>query len=154
MQLRKNQDQRGGHKGAAANRSASLRSRRRAWMPMAACFIALAVLAGGAQSGQQASPSGASADHAVSTRPEANGQNQAGDRQTGPQNGQTESAGRRKEIADDSAKLLKLATDLKTEVDKTNKDILSIKVIRQADEIEHLAHNVKEKTRPAGEPAD
>jgi hypothetical protein len=54
---------------------------------------------------------------------------------------------RRKQIADDSAKLLKLATDLKSEVDKTSKDTLSLNVIRKADEIEHLAHNVKEKMK-------
>jgi len=54
---------------------------------------------------------------------------------------------RRKQIADDSAKLLKLATDLKVEVDKTTKDTLSIDVVRKAEEIEHLAHNVKEKMK-------
>jgi hypothetical protein len=54
---------------------------------------------------------------------------------------------RRKQLADDSAKLVKLATDLKTEVDKTTKDTLSLSVIRKADEIEKLAHSVKEKMR-------
>jgi hypothetical protein len=53
-------------------------------------------------------------------------------------------AARKKEIADDSAKMLKLATDLKTEVDKTDKDTLSLSVIRKAGEIEKLAHSVKE----------
>jgi hypothetical protein len=43
--------------------------------------------------------------------------------------------------------LLKLATDLKTEVDKTTKDTLSLGVIRKADEIERLAHDVKEKMK-------
>ena len=54
---------------------------------------------------------------------------------------------RKLQIADDSAKLLKLATDLKAEVDKTNKDTLSVGVIRKADEIEKLAHAVKEKMK-------
>ena len=54
---------------------------------------------------------------------------------------------RKKQIADDSAKLLKLASDLKAEVDKTNKDTLSLDVIRKADEIERLAHSVKEKMK-------
>jgi hypothetical protein len=54
---------------------------------------------------------------------------------------------RKKQISDDSAKLLKLATDLKSEVDKTDKDTLSLNVIRKADEIERLAHNVKEKMK-------
>lgn len=54
---------------------------------------------------------------------------------------------RKKQIGDDSAKLLKLATDLKAEVDKTTKDTLSLGVIRKADEIEKLAHSVKEKMK-------
>jgi len=54
---------------------------------------------------------------------------------------------RRKQIADESAALLKLATDLKSEVDKTNKDTLSMNVIRKADAIEKLAHDVKEKMK-------
>jgi len=54
-------------------------------------------------------------------------------------------AARKKQINAESAKLLKLATELKAEVDKTNKDTLSIGVIRKADEIEKLAHSVKEK---------
>ena len=32
-------------------------------------------------------------------------------------------------------------------MDKTNKDTLSLGVIRKADEIERLAHNVKEKMK-------
>src|SRR5215469_572649 len=54
---------------------------------------------------------------------------------------------RKKQISDDSARLLKLATDLKAEVDKTSKDTLSLGVIRKAEEIEKLAHSVKEKMK-------
>jgi hypothetical protein len=54
---------------------------------------------------------------------------------------------RKRQIADDSAKLLKLATDLKNEVDKTSKDTLSLGVVRKAEEIETLAHSVKEKMK-------
>jgi hypothetical protein len=57
---------------------------------------------------------------------------------------QDSDAERKKRIADQSASLLKLATDLKAEVDKTTKDTLSITVVRKADEIEKLAHSVKE----------
>jgi hypothetical protein len=56
-------------------------------------------------------------------------------------------AERTKQIAEDSAKLLQLATDLKAEVDKTDKDTLSVTVIRKADEIEKLARAVKEKMK-------
>jgi hypothetical protein len=54
---------------------------------------------------------------------------------------------RKRQLTEDSARLLKLATDLKTEVDKTSKDTLSLGVIRKADEIERLAHSVKEKMK-------
>jgi len=56
-------------------------------------------------------------------------------------------ADRKKQISEESAALLKLATELKAEVDKTTKDTLSIAVIRKADEIEKLAHSVKEKMK-------
>ena len=43
--------------------------------------------------------------------------------------------------------MLKMATDLKTEVDKTSKDTLSVPVVRKAGEIEQLAHKVRTGTR-------
>jgi hypothetical protein len=54
---------------------------------------------------------------------------------------------RKRQMSADSALLLKLAADLKAEVDRTDKDMLSITVIRQANEIEKLAHNVREKMK-------
>ncbi len=54
---------------------------------------------------------------------------------------------RQKRIVDDTAKLLQLATELKSAVDKTTKDQLSLDVIRKADEIEKLAHDVKQRMR-------
>jgi hypothetical protein len=54
---------------------------------------------------------------------------------------------RQKKIIDDTAKLLQLATELKTDVDKTNKDEMSLDVIRKADEIERLAHDVKQRMK-------
>jgi hypothetical protein len=63
-------------------------------------------------------------------------------------------AERRKQIADDSAKILELATELKKEVDKTDKDTLSINVIRKAELIEKLAKGVREKMKlTAGAPS-
>ena len=50
---------------------------------------------------------------------------------------------RQREIFDDSADLLKLATSLKAEVDKSTPDQLSLAVIRQADEIEKLARKMR-----------
>ena len=50
---------------------------------------------------------------------------------------------RQKKLAADTDKLLALATDLKKQVDKTNKDILSVEVVKKADEIEKLARSMK-----------
>jgi hypothetical protein len=54
---------------------------------------------------------------------------------------------RQKKLAADTDKLLALATDLKKQVDKTNKDILSVEVVKKADEIEKLAHSMKNETK-------
>ena len=54
---------------------------------------------------------------------------------------------RQKRLVSDSDKLLALATQLHEEVGKTDKNILSMDVIRRAEEIEKLAHNVKERMR-------
>ncbi len=43
--------------------------------------------------------------------------------------------------------MLKLATDLKTEIDKTNKDTLSLVAVRKAGEIEKLARNIKDQLK-------
>ena len=54
---------------------------------------------------------------------------------------------RQEELKRDTEKLLKLSTELKQYVDKSNENILSLEVIKKADEIEKLAHNVKNKMR-------
>ena len=54
---------------------------------------------------------------------------------------------RQKDIQKDTDKLLELATELKQYVDKTNENILSMDVIKKADEIEKLAHSVREKMK-------
>jgi formyltetrahydrofolate synthetase len=59
-----------------------------------------------------------------------------------PTGATTENA-RKLEIESECANLLKLATDLKTEVDKSNKDMLSLAVVRKASEIEQVAHKVR-----------
>ena len=47
----------------------------------------------------------------------------------------------------DTDRLLKLATELKQYVDKTNENMLSVEVVKKAEEIEKLAHSVKDKMR-------
>lgn len=54
---------------------------------------------------------------------------------------------RQQEIRRDSEQLLKLAAELKQCVDKSNENVLSMDVVRKADEIEKLAHSVKEKMK-------
>ena len=54
---------------------------------------------------------------------------------------------RQKKLVADTDKLLSLATDLKEQVDKSTKDTLSVDVIKKADEIEKLAHSVKERMK-------
>ena len=50
-------------------------------------------------------------------------------------------------IKRDTDKLLALATELKDYVDKANEHVLSVEVIRKAEEIEKLAHNVRQKMK-------
>jgi hypothetical protein len=54
---------------------------------------------------------------------------------------------RQAELKKDTDKLLELATQLKQQVDKSNENILSLDVVKKADEIEKLAHAVREKMR-------
>ena len=60
---------------------------------------------------------------------------------------------RRKQISAESTQLLTMAVDLKAEVEKTNKDTLSLNVIRKADAIEKLAKTVKEKMKQGSGPS-
>jgi hypothetical protein len=56
---------------------------------------------------------------------------------------------RQAQIIADSQKLLKLSQELKAEVAKSNKDTLSIAVIKKADEVEKLAKTLKEEMNKA-----
>ena len=50
-------------------------------------------------------------------------------------------------LKNDADRLLKLALELKTYVDKSNENVLSLDVIKKAEEIEKLAHSVKDKMK-------
>ncbi len=133
---------------SGAVRLAGRLRKRAGWLCAVACVGALLVatsaglLGGHAQAsfplpainppGPSAAPPGPTAARA----PAAGNQNQH-------PTGTTPEDARKKEIASQCADLLKLATDLKTEVDKSNKDMLSLPVVRKATEIEQLAHKVK-----------
>ena len=60
---------------------------------------------------------------------------------------------RKRQISDESTRLLAMAVALKAEVDKTTKDTLSLNVIRKADEIEKLAKSVKERMKQGSGPS-
>ena len=50
-------------------------------------------------------------------------------------------------LKNDTDKLLKLSTELKEYVDKSDENVLSLNVIRKAEEIEKLAKSVKDKMK-------
>ena len=50
-------------------------------------------------------------------------------------------------IKADTDKLLKLAVELKDSVDKSSENVLSLDVLKKAEEIEKLAHSVKDKMK-------
>jgi len=54
---------------------------------------------------------------------------------------------RQQDIQNDTQKLFELATELKAAVDKSNENLLSLDVVRKADEVEKLAKRVKEKMK-------
>ena len=56
---------------------------------------------------------------------------------------------RQEQLTADTNKLLQLAQELKAEVAKSNKEQLSVDVVRKAEEIEKLAKSVKDKMKGA-----
>ena len=54
---------------------------------------------------------------------------------------------RQAQLQRDTDNLLKLANELKQDVDKSNENTLSMDVVKKAEEIEKLAHSVKEKMK-------
>ncbi len=60
---------------------------------------------------------------------------------------QRENQNRQVSLKQDTDKLLALATELKQNVDRTNPNILSMDVVKKAQEIEKLAKSVKDKMK-------
>ena len=54
---------------------------------------------------------------------------------------------RQQDIKNDTDKLFALATELKAAVDKTNENMLSLDVIKKAEQVEKLAKKVKENMK-------
>ncbi len=104
-----------------------------------------------AQSGQQ--PVQGNADNPVlasvhDSAPDADVQSKALEKPVKPQ---VDSAVdiQRRQLADESARLLQLATELKRAVDNSDQHTLSIHIVRKADLIAKLAHGVKEEMKHA-----
>ena len=54
---------------------------------------------------------------------------------------------RQADLKRDTDKLFRLANELKDYVDKTNENMLSVDVVKKAEEIEKLARSVKDKMK-------
>jgi hypothetical protein len=50
-------------------------------------------------------------------------------------------------LKNDTDKLLKLTTELKSYVDKSDENVLSVDVVKKAEQIEKLAKSVKDKMK-------
>jgi hypothetical protein len=100
--------------------------------------VAIAFLTCSAQTGRQTPTSSPDKPAAI---PETH--QQISDAKAEKPSAQSVRTDREKQIAKDNAELLKLAIELKSEIDKTSIDTLSLSVIRKADEIEKLARSLK-----------
>lgn len=56
-------------------------------------------------------------------------------------------AERKKQLVEDTDKLLRLSTALKEQVDESDKNVLSLDMVKKAEEIEKLARSVKERIK-------
>ena len=126
--------------------SSKLRSFPRAKARQAGMFVGLVAVAMMPVTGKallQQSPR--NVPEFLNRLPDVNDQERMRQQQGSQQNIQAVNADRKRQVAEGSAKLLRLATDLKAEVDKSGKDTLSLKAIRKADAIEKLARSIREK---------
>jgi hypothetical protein len=83
---------------------------------------------------------------AVNRMPDANDRDKM-QRQNDEARIEAANAERKRRISVDSDKLLKMATDLKDELDKTNQDTLSVETIHKIDAIQKLAKDMKDRLR-------
>ena len=114
---------------------------RRRFLTALAGTGALALLRAGILSGQ-AKPSGRPATSDPSIEPESSDPT--------PAKSSTKALleANEKDIKKNIEKLYQLASDLKTEVEKTNSSqILSLALVKEAEEIEKLAHDIKSRAK-------
>jgi hypothetical protein len=118
-----------------------------------AALAMMAALGGASASGQQGrqspNPDRPYLLPQANRLPDANDQMLMREQQSGEQDFENANTERHKLLTAESSELLALAANLKTEMDKTSKDALSLQVIRDADQIEKLARDVKAKMKLA-----
>ncbi len=83
----------------------------------------------------------------ITTPPDANARMQMREKQTKRQNFDAVNAERKRQLDDDTLRLLKLATELKAEIAESGSATLSVDEIQKAELIEKLANGVKEKMK-------
>lgn len=130
-----------------------MRRLRGRWRPFRAafsCAVSMALLVGIAagQTGKDAAPqagatSATDAQKAIQSGKTAEGASQK-DVKAGPMSAEEQ---QQAQLVADTNKLYQLAQELKVEVAKSNKDTLSISVIKKATEVEKLARSLKERMR-------
>jgi hypothetical protein len=85
--------------------------------------------------------------NAVNRVPDANDRDKMQQQQSDEARIEAANAERKKQICADSDRLLKMAADLKDELDKTSKDTVSVDTIHKIDAIQKLAKDMKDKLR-------
>lgn len=120
---------------------------RSRWIRMGLCLAALVFSAVPFEFSQMNQPRQSLLMPEANRMPDANDQMRMREQQAKKVSYEVANTERQRQIVDDSAKLVELATQLKTEVDKTSKDTLSLAVIRKAEDIEKLAHSVQQKMK-------
>jgi hypothetical protein len=131
-----------------SNRRVRRQRTRALWVCLlAASFVVAVAIRPGARTAfaqsaePQAAPPTATSDAVAGATAQAPAPNQAAK----PEVSDAAAGPPKKQIALDGANLLKMANDLKANMDKTTPDTLSVAVIRQAEEIEKLAHKMRSK---------
>jgi len=105
-------------------------------------IIALSISRGaGAAQQSPAPPTGAGAAQENTAKP---GTDQKQDEPAKPL---TPEERKKADLLADTEKLYRLTQELKAEVAKSNKDTLSISVVKKAQEVERLAKSIKERSR-------
>jgi hypothetical protein len=123
---------------------------------VAACLLAMAAASVPCDFGQSpqlsaptnsAQPKQSIINPAANRPPDKNDQMAMRERNAIKANYEAANEERKRQLTDDSAALLKLSNELKEELAKSTKDTLSLDVVRKADEIARLAHNVQVKMK-------